>query len=132
MTMTKRLKKQKLRNAEYYDFQPTLDNSYKQSKENKLFASLVEIVLQEENILLAYRNIRKNKGSKTEVTDGRTIRYLSKFTDENLIKYVRKRLEHYIPRPVRRVESGSCRNRIPPNGVRRKAESYHRYFLILC
>jgi len=104
MKMTKRLKKQKLRNAEYYDFQPTLDKLYEQSKQNKCFTSIMEIVLQEENILLAYRNIRKNKGSKTEGTDGRTIRYLSKFTDENLIKYVRKRLQNYVPQPVRRVE----------------------------
>ena len=104
MTMAKRLKKQKLRNAEYYDFQPTLDNLYEQSRQNKRIKSLMEIVLQDENILLAYRNIRKNKGSKTEGTDGRTIRYLSKFTDENLIKYVRKRLERYVPQPVRRVE----------------------------
>ena len=97
-------KKAKLRNAEYYDWQETLDGLYAQSMAGKTFTALMNLVTAEENILLAYRNISKNKGSKTAGTDGKTIRYLSKFTNENLVRYVRKRLEMYQPQPVRRVE----------------------------
>jgi len=97
-------KKAKLRNAEYYDWQETLDGLYAQSMAGKTFTALMTLVTAEENILLAYRNISKNKGSKTAGTDGKTIRYLSKFTNENLVRYVRKRLEMYQPQPVRRVE----------------------------
>ena len=97
-------KKAKLRNAEYYDWQETLDGLYAQSMASKTFTALMTLVTAEENILLAYRNISKNKGSKTAGTDGKTIRYLSKFTNENLVRYVRKRLEMYQPQPVRRVE----------------------------
>lgn len=104
MTMEKPQKKQKLRNAEYYDLQGTLDELYAKSKDNHRFIALMDMVTAEENILLAYRNISKNKGSKTAGTDGRTIRYLSGFTDKALVAYVRKRLEHYEPQPVRRVE----------------------------
>ena len=104
MTMEKTQKKQKLRNAEYYDLQNVLDNLYLQSKEKREFTKLLEMVTASENILLAYRNICKNKGSKTAGTDGKTIRFLSGFTDEALIAYVRKRLKHYQPQPVRRVE----------------------------
>ena len=104
MTMEKPLKKQKLRNVEYYDLQELLDRLYSQSKENRKFTNLLEMVTASENILLAYRNICKNKGSKTAGTDGKTIRFLSEFTDEALIAYVRKRLKHYQPQPVRRVE----------------------------
>ncbi len=104
MTMEKPQKKQKLRNAEYFDLQETMDSLYAKSKRNYVFTSLMELVTSNENIMLAYRNISKNKGSKTAGTDGKTIRYLSGFTDKALVTYVRKRLDHYQPQPVRRVE----------------------------
>jgi group II intron reverse transcriptase/maturase len=102
--MEKPSKKQKLRNAEYYDFQKTLDGLYAKSMEDFTFNKLMDIVTSRENVLLAYRNISKNKGSKTAGTDGKTIEYLSHFTDEALISYIRKRLEYYKPQSVRRVE----------------------------
>lgn len=104
MTTRKAQKKNKLRSAEYFDLQETLDRLYRQSQENHRFTSLMSLVTSEENILLAYRNISKNKGSKTAGTDGKTIRFLSGFTNDALIAYVRKRLEYYQPQAVRRVE----------------------------
>lgn len=104
MAVKKPQKKQKLRNAEYFDLQGTLDSLYAKSKQNQRFTRLMELVTADENVLLAYRNICKNKGSKTAGTDGKTIRYLSKFTTDNLIHYVKRRLEYYQPQPVRRVE----------------------------
>ena len=68
-------KKQKLRNAEYYNFQEIQDELYQQSKVNQIFKNLVEVIASEENIKLAYRNIKKNKGSKTAGTDGKTIKH---------------------------------------------------------
>ena len=104
MTVKKLQKKAKLRNAEYFGLQEVLDRLYAQSAENKRFTVLMELVAADENILLAYRNINKNKGSKTAGTDGKTVRYLSKFTNTALIHYIKRRLEQYQPQPVRRVE----------------------------
>lgn len=104
MTITKAKKKQKLRNAEYYDIQNVFDNLYDKSKRGKQFSKLMDIVVSEENILLAYRNLSKNKGSKTAGTDNKTIRYLSKFSNEALVCYIRKRLNNYHPQPVLRKE----------------------------
>ena len=59
----------------------------------------MELVAADENILLAYRNISKNKGSKTAGTDGKTVRYLSKFTNTALIHYVKRRLDVYKRQP---------------------------------
>ena len=89
MTVKKSQKKQKLRNAEYFDLQETLDRLYAKSAQGKCFTALMELVTADENILLAYRNISKNKGSKTAGTDGKTIRSLSKFTSTALIHYVK-------------------------------------------
>ena len=104
MTVKKLQKKAKLRNAEYFGLQEVLDRLYAQSAENKRFTVLMELVAADENILLAYRNISKNKGSKTAGTDEKTVRYLSKFTNTALIHYIKRRLEQYQPQPVRRVE----------------------------
>ena len=68
---TNRVVKNKiLRNNEYYDIQYLLDDLYAKSKENKIFTNLMELILDERNILLAYRNIKKNKGSQTPGTNG--------------------------------------------------------------
>lgn len=98
------IKKQKLRNAEYYDFQGVQDKLYEQSKRGKIFKNLVQIITLEENIKLAYRNIKKNTGSYTAGVDNKTIKDLAKWQDDRLIEYVRKKFQWYIPRAVRRVE----------------------------
>ena len=50
----KRHKKQKLRNAEYYDLQPILDKLYSDSKKGKIFKDLMSTIRSEQNIRLAY------------------------------------------------------------------------------
>lgn len=94
-TATKEQKVQKIRNAEYYDFQGVQDTLYTQSKADKVFRKLMPIILSGENIMLAYRNIKKNTGSHTPGVDGKTIRDLSKWQENSLITYIRARLKHY-------------------------------------
>ena len=116
-TATKEQKVQKIRNAEYYDFQGVQDTLYTQSKENKVFRKLMTIILSEENIMLAYRNIKKNTGSHTPGVDGKTIKDLSKWQEDSLITYIRTRLKHYIPQPVRRVEIPKANGKTRPLGI---------------
>ncbi len=85
----------------------------KKSKGGCKFSDLIPIITSEENIKLAYRNIKKNKGSKTHGTDGKTIADLEKWQTDTLIKHIQKKLTFYQPQAVRRVE-------IPkPNGKKR-------------
>ena len=115
----KPLKKQKLRNAEYYDMQPVFDQLYADSIKGKKFKYLVEIMKSPENIKLAYRNMRKNKGSKTAGADKKTISDLNKWKEAALIKHVQKKLDWYVPKPVRRVEipKGSDPTKKRPLGI---------------
>lgn len=117
MKTEKKPKKQKLRNAEYYDFQEIQDELYQQSKENRVFKNLVELIASEQNIKLAYRNIKKNKGSKTAGTDEKTIRNLAKWKDERLIQFVKKKLQWYEPQTVRRVEIPKDNGKTRPLGI---------------
>ena len=58
------LKKNKLRYNEYYDMQHIYDELYAQSKNGNNFYKLLEIIGSEQNICLAYRNLKSNSGSK--------------------------------------------------------------------
>jgi len=100
----KTLKKQKLRNNEYYDCQSVFDELHEKSVEGKTFTKLMEIITCENNILLAYRNIKKNKGSTTEGTDGRTIEHYKDWSEEQFVRYFQCKFANYQPKSVRRVE----------------------------
>ena len=104
MTKTKLPKISALRNIEYYDFQEVLDKLYADSQNSKEFKNLMGLITCPQNILLAYRNIKKNTGSKTAGVDKKTITYLERWEPDRLIGYVQKRLEYYVPQAVRRVE----------------------------
>lgn len=118
MTDKKKIpKKQKLRNAEYYDMQSVFDKLYADSKKGLKFTDLVEIIKSPENIKLAYRNMRKNKGSKTAGTDKKTISDLNKWKEGSLIAHVQRKLDRYIPQKVRRVEIPKDNGKTRPLGI---------------
>ena len=75
-------KQRKIRNSEYYDMEGTFDRLYAESKKDKTFNHLMEIIESEENIKLAYRTIKKNTGSDTSGVDKRTIADLAKLSEE--------------------------------------------------
>ena len=110
-------KKSRLRNAEYYDVQQTLDELYKKSKENYKFTSLIPIIASEENIKLAYRNIKKNHGSHTAGTDGKTIQDLEKWQIDKLINHIKNKLKYYQPQSIRRVEIPKSNGKTRPLGM---------------
>lgn len=106
-----------LRHNEYYDMQDVYDELYKKSKENSEFPKLMDIILSENNILLAYRNIKTNGGSGTPGTDNRNIKDIAKMQPSEvveMVRYIVRGSKHgYRPKPVRRKE-------IPkPNGTTR-------------
>jgi RNA-directed DNA polymerase len=115
---TKRLKKrQKLRNNEYYDIQDTFDELYRRSKQGSTFNNLVNLIASDQNILLAYRNIKKNKGSKTRGSNRTTIIDIGKTDPDRLLQYVKNRLRNYSPQPVRRKEIEKEDGRMRPLGI---------------
>ncbi len=111
------LKKQKLRNNEYYNIQNVFDNLYNQSKNGKVFKNLYEIIISDENIMLAYRNIKKNKGSKTSGTNKRNIIDIGNKEPQKLINYVKSRLGNFRPHSVKRVEIDKEDGRKRPLGI---------------
>ena len=111
------MKKQKLRNNEYYDTQEIFDDLYRKSKKNYKFYKLMDIITSEQNIELAYRNIKRNTGSKTSGTNARTIEDVAIKNNMDIASYVRKRLQNYHPHEVRRVEIPKDNGKTRPLGI---------------
>lgn len=110
-------KVQKLRNNEYYDMQTAMDNLYEESKKRCTFTNLMPLIIEEDNILLAYRNIKKNKGGHTSGVDGYTIKDVGKLSKDKLVKMVRSKLKNYHPNAVKRVEIPKPNGKTRPLGI---------------
>lgn len=117
MKNQKNLKRQKLRNNEYYQMQDIQDRLYLQSSKGTKFTHLMEIITSEKNILLAYRNIKKNSGSHTKGVDGKNISHLASLEPDTLIKLVQNKLKNYFPNKVRRVEIPKDNGKTRPLGI---------------
>lgn len=117
MAANKPKKKQALRNNEYYNTQALFDDLYERSQRGEIFMHLMELIASEQNILLAYRAIKKNKGSKTKGVNSTTIVEMGEKQPGELIAYVRKRLQNFHPHAVRRVEIPKPDGRMRPLGI---------------
>ncbi len=107
----------RLRHNEYYSMQETFDKLYADSKQGKVFENLMELITRPENIKLAYRNIKRNKGSNTSGTDKCTIEDIKALSTENYIEMVQRKLKHYKPKLVRRVEIPKPNGKMRPLGI---------------
>lgn len=116
-TETKLLKKDTLRHNEYYDMQNVFDNLYQKSLEGKEFKNLYSLIIKRENILLAYRTIKRNKGSHTAGTNHRTIEFWEQIPEDDFVNYIQARLQHYEPLKVRRVEIPKPDGKTRPLGI---------------
>lgn len=106
-----------LRHNEYYNMQNVFDELYNKSKKDSEFCNLMDTILSENNILLAYRNIKTNGGSITPGTDKLNINDIAKLKPQevvNKVRFILRGSQHgYRPKAVRRKE-------IPkPNGTTR-------------
>lgn len=97
--------------------QPIFDNLYRQSKNNSKFKHLFNIIASDENILLAYRNIKRNKGSTTAGVNHKTIKFWKSKPLENFLQYIKSRLQNYFPQSVRRVNILKSNGKIRPLGI---------------
>ena len=126
----KKPKRSKIRYAEYYDLQKTLDSLYADSLKGKVFVHLMELISSEENIRMAYRTIKGNTGSSTAGVDKRTIQDLAKLNEEKYVALIQKQFKSYHPRPVRRVEIPKPNGKTRPLGCDQLIQLSHLYYVV--
>ena len=110
-----------LRHNEYYDMQGVFDELYNESIKGSEFHNLMDIILDEDNILLAYRNIKTNGGSNTPGTDRLSIKDIAKMEPQDVVDKVRFILrgsQHgYRPKAVRRKDIPKPNGKTRPLGI---------------
>ena len=92
-----------LRNNEYYFEQELLDFLYKRSEQGYYFYNLIDRIITENNIRLAYRNIKTNKGSKTNGLSGKNMSYIASMKLKAYIKLIKKSILNYKPAKIKRI-----------------------------
>ena len=105
------------RATEYYGLQPVFDKLYSQSKRGYVFKDLMSYITAPNNIMLAYRNLKANSGSKTSGVDKKTIEDLKHIPTEELIRMVQNKLKRYTPKAVRRTEIPKGDGKTRPLGI---------------
>lgn len=110
-----------LRHAEYYGMQDTFDELYQKSQNGEVFENLMDLIVSRDNILLAYRNIKANKGSYTAGTDKKNITDIGSRTPDDVVKRVRFIVTGseygYRPKPVRRKDIPKPNGKTRPLGI---------------
>jgi group II intron reverse transcriptase/maturase len=115
--MTKKVVSKTEKNMYRYGLQEKLCRLHEQSKQGKTFKHLMKMIVSEENIVLAYRNICKNKGSFTAGVDGKTIKDIQKYPIQAVAQMVRNKLIQYQPKQVRRVMIPKGNGKMRPLGI---------------
>lgn len=110
-------KDSKIRHSEYYEMTEEFDSLYQKATQSGHFSNLMDIIASKDNVLLAYRNIKRNKGSHTASIDGITIRDLEKMSQQKFISFVQKRFRWYMPRKVRRKSIPKPNGKMRPLGI---------------
>lgn len=90
---------------------------YERSANKETFSHIYEIVTSRENILLAYRTMKSNKGSKTPGTDGLTIKDIEQRPEYELVSEIQNRLQNYRPKNVRRKLIEKDNGKLRPLGI---------------
>lgn len=108
---------QALRYWDYYDMTDMFTDLYEKASQHQSFSQLFDVITSRENILLAYRIIKSNKGSKTPGTDGKTIADMKTLSEEELVTEVRNKLENYRPKKVRRKWIEKSNGKWRPLGI---------------
>ena len=107
----------KIRNNSYYNMEETFDDLYAKSQQGYNFYKLMEIITNESNLKLAYRNIKKNTGSYTAGCDGMTIKEIKEMDEDVAIQKIKAKLQNFNPKLVKRVEIPKANGKLRPLGI---------------
>ena len=108
---------QALRYWDYYGMTELFTDLYDRAAKQEAFSNLYDVITSRENILLAYRTMKSNKGSKTPGTDGKTITDIQKLSEDELVTEIQTNLQNYRPKKVRRKLIEKDNGKLRPLGI---------------
>lgn len=106
-----------IREATYYGQWKLYRTLYEKSADGGNFNDLMPLILERDNILLAYRYLKSNKGSRTAGIDKETVEQVKKLGVDEVVARVRRKLNNYHPIAVRRVYIPKKNGKKRPLGI---------------
>ena len=107
-----------LRNNEYYCMQELFDFLYERSENKNNFYSLIDYIISEDNLRLAYRNIKTNDGSETNGLSGQNISLIANMKLWKYLKILKDIILNYKPSMIRRVGIPKSNGKIRYLGIK--------------
>lgn len=104
-------------NSEYFGMQEIFDSLFLKSLKGEALPNLMEIVMKEENILLAFRNVKNIKGAYSKGVNKKNIQDIKKMSKDELVLQIRGRLNKYNPSPVKIIEVSNNVGEKRPFGI---------------
>ena len=99
------------------DLKSFQDFLYKKSKQNMAFTGLIEAISNEQTITTAIHNIKSNTGSKTSGIDKAKIDKYLQMPKQYLMELLKKNIENYKPKPVKRIYIKKRNGKLRPLGI---------------
>jgi len=106
-----------LRYWDYYNMTETFTDLHERARHKESFHNLYDVITSRENILLAFRTIKSNRGSKTPGTDRKTIHDIKQLSENELVEIVQTKLKNYRPKKVRRKWIEKENGKFRPLGI---------------
>ena len=94
------------------------DYLYARSERGDNFYSLIELIISENNLRLAYRNIKTNKGSKTNGLSGKNLSFIANWNLHFYVKFIRNLIMNYEPSEIMRVGIPKANGKIRYLGIK--------------
>lgn len=107
-----------LRNNEYYCMQELFDFLYSKSQKGDYFYTLTNYIMSENNLRLAYRNIKTNDGSKTNGLSGKNMSFIGNMVLWKYLKKIKDIISDYSPSMIKRVGIPKSNGKIRYLGIK--------------
>lgn len=105
---TSKMKKNdiEIKNDTCFNMNAIFDDIYSKSCERFNFSNLMQYILNDDNLRLAYRNLKSNKIAYIKGNDGLTIEDIGKMSEENVLHVLKSKLNNFNPKIVKEKKVG--------------------------
>src|SRR5699024_4512444 len=95
----------------------TFDRLYDASQNQEIYTAMMSVNMSDENIMLAYRTIKKNKGSNTKSIDKQTIKDIGIIAAKDSLSVIKEMFCCYKTRAVKQVNIPKPDGKQSPLGI---------------
>lgn len=109
--------KSRIKIEQIYNMHNKFVKLYNRSLNEEYFSNLMYLISDQNNIRLAIKNIKKNKGSNTPGPNGHNINNILNMNTKKCMNMFKKRFNYYIPGKIKLIEIPKENNKVRILGI---------------